>query len=463
MTSPKLATTTYQGRLYTHPITGAQYPSVTTVLNVVGKGDALKHWAAGEVAKYAVKMKNTWLELDDQAAVDLLKREPLRSLDRAATRGTDVHAVAETFARTGVLPTWADEINGYVEALRAFFAQHQPTPVLVEATVFNSTIKYAGSFDMVCKLPQYGDELVILDYKTSKAIYPDVAAQLSAYANGEEYIGDDGVARPMPKITRGVAVRFAKDGDYEVIECDIDKGWQYFCAVRAVHNLPTKPLLLGKLSAPVLDPAAVVDKKDNLRKRIEYIKTNYPDALAELLRTWSPAMPTFKTDHVHTMQQLNDIERMLIQIEATHSVQFMHLATPPKRPPTAKPPAQPAVDESQTVDELLVSESHVELLRLRLNKNSKAIKDTARELAKQASAAKRTISLSGKPSVRRALIVEFILDALEPVDGTTELIDKVLSQTSIQRDDTLGATLGKCTIEQIIQMSELLTSGKAKQ
>ena len=68
MTSPKLATTTARGRLYTHPTTGAQYPSVTTVLGVVGKGDALKHWAAGEVAKYAVKMKETWLALDDQAA-----------------------------------------------------------------------------------------------------------------------------------------------------------------------------------------------------------------------------------------------------------------------------------------------------------------------------------------------------------------------------------------------------------
>ena len=101
MTSPKLATTTTKGRMYTHPTTGASFPSVTTVLGVVGKGDALKHWAAGEVAKYAVKMKDTWLALDDQAAVDLLKREPLRSLDRAASRGTDVHAIAEAYARTG--------------------------------------------------------------------------------------------------------------------------------------------------------------------------------------------------------------------------------------------------------------------------------------------------------------------------------------------------------------------------
>lgn len=459
MTSPKLATTTARGRLYTHPATGEQYPSVTTILNVVGKGDALKHWAASEVAKYAVKNKASWLTLDDQAAVDLLKREPLRSLDRAASRGTDVHAIAEAYARTGTLPVWADEIGGYVEALRLFFAEYQPTPVLIEATVFNPVVQYAGSFDMVCKLPQFGDDLVILDYKTSKAIYPEVAAQLSAYAFAQQYIDESGTVQPMPEIKRGVAVRFAIDGTYEVIECDIEKGWQYFQAVRAVHNLPPKPLLIGRMNTPLIDPAARDEKADNLRKRINYIKDNHQEALQQLLLLWSPTMPTFKSDHVHTMQQLNEINMLITQIEADHTVPFMH--TQPKRPPAAKTPPAAAVEPALPSDDLLVSEDHVHKLRERLNNSNRNVQDTARALAKEASAARRSISLSGKPSIRRALLVELMLDALQQTNGTTELLDQAIDKLGYRNSNTLGASLGALDIEQITKMSELLTSGTA--
>jgi hypothetical protein len=438
--------------MYTHPVTGKSYPSVTTVLGTVGKGEALKHWAAAEVAKYAVKNSATWLNLDEQAAIDLLKREPLRFLDRAASRGTDVHAIAETYAKTGSMPAYAAEIGGYVDALRSFFEQHQPEPVLVEATVFDDVVGFAGSFDMVCKMPAFGDELVILDYKTSKAIYPEVAAQLAAYAHAAEYVLDDNTVHKMPKITKGVAVRLAGDGTYEVIGCDIEEGWRYFQQVRLVHEINTKSMLLGRVVTPAIDDNAVNDKIERLKLRIANIRETAPQALAVLAASWPIGVPTFKSEHRHTMSELHAIERVLNTVEGDHDVPFPKLpVSQPKQPPKAKrvePDKLPS--EGVTVDP-----DQIAKLRERLNKSDVLVKEVARALAKQASEAKRSISLSGKPSLRRYLLVELMLDALDLGEGDPGIVEALLREHS-EITTTLGAALGGLDIEQITKMSTTL-------
>jgi hypothetical protein len=440
--------------MYTHPITGATFPSVTTVLGTVGKGEALKHWAAAEVAKYAVKNRETWQNLDSQAAVDLLKREPLRFLDRAASRGTDVHALAETFAKTGTMPQYADEIGGYVDALIAFFKEHQPEPVLVEATVFDSEVGFAGSFDMVCKLPAFGDGLVILDYKTSKAIYPEVAAQLAAYAHAEQYVTDDNTVHAMPNIERGVAVRFAANGEYEVIECDIDEGWRYFQQVRKVYDINTKGFLLGRVQPPVVDDNARQLRRDKLVARINNIKQTTPAALTEVAAQWPVGIPTLKADHQHTINELAAIERTLDKIEAAHNVPFGNMPTPK---PTPKAPPKPAQVAALPSEGVTVDEQHIAELRTRLNKNTAKVKESAKALAKQASENKTPISLTAKPSMRRYLLAQFMIDALELGDGDTGIVEAIV-RDQIQITSTLGAALGSCDIEQITKMSTLLKS-----
>jgi hypothetical protein len=441
-------------------VTGAEYPSVTTVLGIVGKGEALKHWAAGEVAKFAVNNKQAWQSLDDAAAIDLLKREPLRFLDRAASRGTDVHALAETYAKTGTMPQWADEISGYVAALKRFFDEHQPQPVLVEHTVFNSEIGYAGSFDMVCKLPTFGDELVVLDYKTSKAIYPDVAAQLAAYAHGTEYIDDDKV-QPMPAIARGVAVRLAADATYEVIECDVNAGWTYFKAVRAVFDIPTKPFLLGDVrpSGERSDEARA-EKRDWLMNRVRKLKEVNSEAFAAFAARWSPAIPTFKSQHQHSSIELRQIEQLLVEIERDFSVPFHEHVVPPsvKRPPQIATPAEKPMPPS---DDITVATNDIELLRMRLNDSANAVKLTAKRLAKEAAAVKRSVSLSGKPSLRRYMIVSTMLDFLDEDDGSGDTLDAALRYLDIRGDDTLGAAVGNLDIAQVQQMSNVLAQLRA--
>jgi hypothetical protein len=462
MTSPKLAKTSRSGRIYKHPITGAEYPSVTTVLGIVGKGEALKHWAANEVAKYAVKNRETWTRLDEAAAIDLLKREPLRFLDRAASRGTDVHALAEAYAKTGSMPQWADEISGYVDALRRFFDEHQPRPVLVEYTVFNNDIGYAGSFDMVCQLDAFDGVNVMLDYKTSKAIYPDVAAQLAAYANGNEYIDDNNTPQPMPKIEKAVAVRLAADGTYQMVECDIEAGWRYFQAVRKVHDIPTKPLLLGDVQPPL---ARIADNRNTLRDRliarIAWLKENNSAAFAAFVATWTPDLPTFKSGHQHSSVELARIERMLNETEREHNIPFHAAVTARDEQPTAVAPKTPTADNAPATmpsDEITVDQAEVDKVRTRLNSTDDKTRETVKKIAQQANRAKRNISLNGKPSLRRVLLADMLINTIEQDGGETNLVEAMLRKLEARSERTLGYDIGTLDIDKITKMSELLAA-----
>jgi hypothetical protein len=462
MTSPKLAKTTRSGRVYQHPTTGAEYPSVTTVLGIVGKGEALKHWAAAEVAKFAVNNRDSWLQLDNAAAIDLLKREPLRFLDRAASRGTDVHALAEAYAKTGVLPQWAESISGYVDALRRFFDEHQPRPVLVEYTVFNSEIGYAGSFDMVCELDAFDGATVMLDYKTSKAIYPDVAAQLAAYANATEYIDDNNQPQPLPKMQHAVAVRLAADGTYQMVQCDIEAGWRYFKAIRSVYDIPTKPLLVGDVQPPL---SRNVENRAQLRQRlvarIAWMRDNQQDAFAALVSAWTPDIVTFKNDYQHNSVELARIERMISDIEREHSVPFHDAVISKHEQPTPTPVATPTKDTS---DEIAVTPGEVEKVRKKLSEVSEPTRETVKKIAQQANRAKHNISLNGKPSLRRVLLADMLIDMVEESEGNTDVLDAAMRYVHVRTDRTLGYDVGVLTIEAITKMSALLAalrSGKA--
>lgn len=461
MTSPKLAKTTRTGRTYQHPVTGEEFPSVTTVLGIVGKGEALKHWAANEVAKYAVNNRKAWETLDTAAAIDLLKREPLRFLDRAASRGTDVHALAEAYAKTGVMPPWADEISGYVDALRRFFDEHQPTPVLVEHTVFNREIGYAGSFDMVCKLTAFDNANVVLDYKTSKAIYPDVAAQLAAYARGIEYVDGDQLPA-MPEIAHAVAVRLAADGTYQMVQCDIDSGWRYFKAVRAVYDIPTKPMLLGDVRPPLSrSEDNRVALRSKLIDRIAYLRGNHKDAFTAFVAMWQPDLPTFKSGHQHSNVELARIEKMLNDVEREHGVPFHEAVTrntEPQQPTQEKPQPVEQPLSAMPSDELTVDPKEVEKVRTKLSSSSETTRETVRKIAQQANRAKRNISLNGKPSLRRVLLADMLIDAVEDSTGNTDILETVMQHLKLRTDHTLGYDVGSLDIDAITKVSDMLSA-----
>ena len=222
MTTPALAQNVKgKGRHYQAP-DGELVPSITNVLGVLNK-PALPRWAAKVVAEQAVAMRDSLPKLDEAEAVDLLKGAPWRSSGRAADRGTTIHAYLEAKLQ-GLDP---HEISGeaarYRKAADQFLSEWDPKPLAIELTVFGDG--YAGTGDLWATLNN--GAVAVLDYKTSKAIYPEAALQLAALARAD--IGADGKFTPI--VDEAWVIRIGEDG-YEAKQvADIDGCYQVFRAL----------------------------------------------------------------------------------------------------------------------------------------------------------------------------------------------------------------------------------------
>lgn len=206
---------------------GKPIPGVTTLL---GKGlpkPALPYWAAKSVAEYVIDNPEGVEQLRAMGrgpAVAALKGVPWEKRDEAAVRGTDVHAIAEDVIHgreVDVPEHLLAHVEGYVRWLDAF----QVEPILTERRVANRKWWFAGTFDAVVRI---GGETLLVDLKTSKAIYGDVAAQVAAYSNAEFYVDDDGNEAPMPEVDGLAGIHVTDAGTQMYRFKDPAGAWKFF-------------------------------------------------------------------------------------------------------------------------------------------------------------------------------------------------------------------------------------------
>ena len=95
-----------------------------------------------------------------------------------------------------------------------FISDFEPGFLEVEATAWSETHGYAGTLDFIAMVD---GEVVITDIKTGKSgAWPDVALQLSAYANADFLIDAAGERRPLPDIDGAAVLTLRPDG-YQLI------------------------------------------------------------------------------------------------------------------------------------------------------------------------------------------------------------------------------------------------------
>jgi hypothetical protein len=210
-------------RSHRYRLDGQWVPGVTTIL---GKGIAkpfLIDWAAREVARYAAENLDTLNALPDSESVyDLLAKAHNRHRDKAAVRGTDVHALAEELlhGREVDIP---EHLVGYVEGYVRFLDTWQPTPILTERPSASRTHWYAGTPDAVVTLPS--GERLLMDWKTGKRVYGEHALQLAAYAHAEFYVDEDNTEQPMPEVDGLAVVHVTPTGTDVYRVTDPDAAW----------------------------------------------------------------------------------------------------------------------------------------------------------------------------------------------------------------------------------------------
>ena len=238
MTTPALAQNVRgKGRHYAHPTEGL-VPSVTNVIGILDK-PALPRWAAKMVAERAALMKRSLPLMDDGDIVDSLKAVPWQRSNRAADRGTDIHDYLEKRLLGEEGPLLSDDARPYKAAADDWFENAGIEVWATELTVFHPT--YAGTVDFVGKRD---DRWVIGDFKTSKAIYPEAALQLSALwgcltmHDGEVVPWRESGVEPCDLLV----VRIGADGWEEAQVADPDRNLMVFHAlVDAWHWKHTSP------------------------------------------------------------------------------------------------------------------------------------------------------------------------------------------------------------------------------
>lgn len=167
------------GTSHSYTLDGQLVPGVTTICGVLDK-PALVTWAARETAAYA---DDNWARLSEMRSADriaALEKARFQTNRKATTKGTRIHAMAEQLAH-GKEVTVPVEIRPQVEAVARFLDQWEWETVVTESPVANTSYRYAGTADAVLHNDRFGN--VLLDWKTGKGIYDEVALQLAAYKN----------------------------------------------------------------------------------------------------------------------------------------------------------------------------------------------------------------------------------------------------------------------------------------
>lgn len=229
-------------RWYTAP-NGSEYPSVTTILSVIGK-PALIAWSA-KVEREMVTNVSADLYQDIAGTPKMSKMAYLNSLQtrlgkekahskelaKAGDIGSQIHALVEWTLKASMMeqpgpsPHVTDKAQWGFMAWEDWKKSVNLKPVYIEQTVFSERYGYAGTMDL---LAYVNGVLTVLDWKSGKAIYPEAYLQNAAYRHALREMGhgdpQQGIIVRLPKVDT--------DPEFEVKVCPPEKYCMdvFFCA-----------------------------------------------------------------------------------------------------------------------------------------------------------------------------------------------------------------------------------------
>ena len=164
------------------------YPSVTTILGVLDKGDALNYWAAGCAVEYIRAHIDIIHENDNHKINDMMsmaKKAFKEVSGEALTVGSIVHDMIEQYIKTGKAPdTDNDQAQNGFLAFLEWESKNHVRWIQSELDLFHEGLLYAGRTDAIAEV---NGHLYLIDFKTSKGFYDDYKKQLAAYREAYNY------------------------------------------------------------------------------------------------------------------------------------------------------------------------------------------------------------------------------------------------------------------------------------
>jgi len=274
---------------------GQRFYSVTTMLDVALRRHGLEKWNRNKVAEAVIRNPELVAlmlgkcESPDQCpkVTDLLdlcekcggtyrwlQDSPYAISSRAKEIGSAVHVAIDAHQLGHPAPPAALAIRPRMAQWQRFVEEWDPVFELSEATVYNRSQSYAGTLDVIVRLPlskitrevavavgwpipEDRDWLRILaDYKSSvRGIYPEIALQLSAY-RGAEFIGmPDGSEAPMPAVDGTMGIQITDD-EYRLVpvstDADLFNAFLYARELFRFSEVLSKRVIHPQLQLPVV-------------------------------------------------------------------------------------------------------------------------------------------------------------------------------------------------------------------
>ncbi|WP_442542754.1 cytochrome [Arthrobacter sp. KN11-1C] len=279
MTDPLLAHATEYGRMYARSTSEAfSVPSITTVIGQ--QAHSLDGWfgymGASSLAKDPELPQHLSSPAKLRQAVNKAAKAAEVYRDDAARRGDRVHNYCEQVALRAlgrphrVKETLEELVSNGEEAFAARFDEwwelYRVEPIAPEITVWNASVGYAGTLDLVAKI---NGRVCLIDYKTKgttrdgtvKPLDDKVVMQLVAGMKAEESLVDPVAGEWEPwKYGENPVLLAVAIGETEVrpqrANPDVLKHhWWKFCALKRVWEMSADVAAAGTALLPVAPPS----------------------------------------------------------------------------------------------------------------------------------------------------------------------------------------------------------------
>lgn len=173
-----------KGRASRYNVNGENKKGVTTLIGErFGKG-ALMWWSENcvyEALIQTLKMQNKPVDVI-QSLTDDIKARVKVIKEQASTIGTNLHTIAEQYVKgQKVIMPETEPLKTMFNKFKAFWDRSGFKLVASEETMYSPDLDVCGTTDLVVTKPQWKGKYGILDIKTSKDFYVDMAVQIHTY------------------------------------------------------------------------------------------------------------------------------------------------------------------------------------------------------------------------------------------------------------------------------------------
>jgi hypothetical protein len=283
---------------------------------------------------------------DDRNRLDSLVSDAIEAGGSSTGRnlGQALHEFTERIDRgelelSAVPDPWQADVAAYRRAMdEAGFSIE-----LVERICVIPELTVAGTFD---RLIVRDGHRFVLDVKTAQELrfgWTSISAQLALYSRASTlYDAESGEHTPMPPVDQQVGFVAhvpAGQGTCELIAVDLEVGWRGALLAHQVRSWRKEMFRLGGANnyrppAPAAESVSLETRRDWLVAEVRRIVAEYPDAGRALAQHWPSGVPTFKQSDSHTDEQLEQIARVVENVNKQYRLPFPDEPDPAIAPPT---------------------------------------------------------------------------------------------------------------------------------